>query len=592
MEGDLALARMELASFFPGGITAVPRLGALIQELPQLSSLDGLAAPGSYVRANGTQAFRAWGPLSLLPELVRRVSFIQRIYCVTGQTSAIRGWLATLAPGIQSVADCRVDGDDAVIQAIPHYALFELSEVVARRSPDTHVIRRNLEEMLDALLVRRGDRGTGRVVRAALSARSTTSQLYHGIHYYKAKFFPRLVRSVLNTYTRRLGDGPCRVLDPFVGSGTTLLEAATLGLPSTGVDLDPLSVLISRTKLDALVLKSGLLAEEAARASEGLNRLDRGSSSKDQVPARPFVLPNWLLKNRKMTPDMVQQLGQEIGALQRVSAECGPQVRPLFRVLISDAISRRVRMRFLGTGVGRFSLSFGRATAPEIFVRSLARTVKAAVAHEWLGETVGLFPAPYEVVQGDARRLPAGRDCFDLVLTSPPYLPASSGRESYARARAPSLIALGLRDPRGVDQLADESVGSMDGRATDWTELTEDESRLVAWLQKDKLRALKAQPTAGYFLDMRRSLREMSRVLRPGGLAVIVCGKQSTFYRFSTREALYTVPTAEMLAHEAERVGMAVEALHDVELKKANMNARPRSLDEYFETLIVLQKPG
>jgi hypothetical protein len=80
--------------------------------------------------------------------------------------------------------------------------------------------------------------------------------------------------------------------------------------------------------------------------------------------------------------------------------------------------------------------------------------------------------------------------------------------------------------------------------------------------------------------------------MRPGGLAVIVNGKQSTFYRFSTREPLYTVPSAELLAEEAERTGLTVEALHDVELKKANLNARPRSLDDYFETLIVLRKPG
>ncbi len=195
-------------------------------------------------------------------------------------------------------------------------------------------------------------------------------------------------------------------------------------------------------------------------------------------------------------------------------------------------------------------------------------------------------------MEGDARRVPGRLGYFDIVLTSPPYLPASSGRESYARARAPSLIALGLKDQRGVDGLAEESVGSMDGRETDPVELTDVQRNLVAWLEADALRAIKAGPTARYFLDMRRALSEIARVLRPGGLAVIVNGKQSTFYRFSTREPLYTVPSAELLAEEAEQMGLTVEALLDVELKKANLNARPRSLDDYFETLIVLRKPG
>jgi hypothetical protein len=46
-----------------------------------------------------------------------------------------------------------------------------------------------------------------------------------------------------------------------------------------------------------------------------------------------------------------------------------------------------------------------------------------------------------------------------------------------------------------------------------------------------------------------------------------------------------------MLADEAHRAGFEVEALHDLPLKKANANARPRSLDDYYETLILLRKP-
>jgi ubiquinone/menaquinone biosynthesis C-methylase UbiE len=91
---------------------------------------------------------------------------------------------------------------------------------------------------------------------------------------------------------------------------------------------------------------------------------------------------------------------------------------------------------------------------------------------------------------------------------------------------------------------------------------------------------------------MRQALTEMGRVLLPGGRAVVVTGKQSTFYRFATREALYVVPAAAILAEEAERAGFEVSALHDIQLKKANMNARPRSLDDYYETLIMLRRPG
>jgi hypothetical protein len=69
------------------------------------------------------------------------------------------------------------------------------------------------------------------------------------------------------------------------------------------------------------------------------------------------------------------------------------------------------------------------------------------------------------------------------------------------------------------------------------------------------------------------------------------CGKQSTFYQFSTRKELYVVQSAEILAEEAEKAGFEVEGMYDVQLQKANKNARPRSLDDYYETLIYLRKP-
>jgi tRNA G10 N-methylase Trm11 len=76
-------------------------------------------------------------------------------------------------------------------------------------------------------------------------AKLTTGHLFHGLHVYKAKFFPRMVRTLLNLYAP---SPSARVLDPFAGSGTALTEASVMGLPSAGVDIDPLSVLIAQAK--------------------------------------------------------------------------------------------------------------------------------------------------------------------------------------------------------------------------------------------------------------------------------------------------------------------------------------------------------
>ena len=213
------------------------------------------------------------------------------------------------------------------------------------------------------------------------------------------------------------------------------------------------------------------------------------------------------------------------------------------------------------------------------------------MAWEWLRDTLGLSLATSEVRQADARHL-QDLPQFDLMVTSPPYLPASSGRESYAKARMPSLLALGIETHDGVDSLVDSAVGSMDDMQAEDYSPTDDVNHLVNWLAQDPLRRIKAEPTARYFTDMRATFSAMKHHLHPTGKIVLVSGRQSTFYRSKTREILYCVPVAEMLAQEAKIAGLTVDRLVHIPLKKANRNARPRSLDDYDETLIFLSNPS
>lgn len=76
-------------------------------------------------------------------------------------------------------------------------------------------------------------------------AKRERTHAIEAIHPYPAKFIGEIPRSLMCTL-------PCPkgtlVFDPFVGSGTTLLEAQRLGLPSVGVDLNPIACLIARVK--------------------------------------------------------------------------------------------------------------------------------------------------------------------------------------------------------------------------------------------------------------------------------------------------------------------------------------------------------
>ncbi len=596
IEGDRQLAELELGAFLPGELVALDDLTTAAAESPPLQMLHGFGTLGSYCRPKGRQGYAANGPLSLLPELVRRLSFIQRLYCVTANTYAACQFLTATQENLGPVLAWQSEGDQLVIQAVPHYAVIEFSQVVARQSAGVADMKCNLDALVAALLDHTGERHAMQLAEKALGAGSTTSHLSHDIHYYKAKFFPRMVRSLLNVSSQRIGPGPHRAIDNFAGSGTTLLEASLLGIPSVGLDLDPLSVMIATAKLEVLHVGADHLASEATRVFEAMQaqvsgQLSLFSAHAADLPDEDIIFPAWLMKNRKMSPTIATDLNREIRTVRAGVAAGASDVQNILRVLMSDAIARKIRMRFLGTGVGRFALSFAVTSMVKHFSTALTRYVMVAATCEWLQETLHIQFADAKVVTADTRHIPDELGLFDVLVTSPPYMPASSGRESYARARAPSLIALGMRRHDDVDLLADESIGSMEGNGVDLDQLRPEERTIVDWLATDELRAIKAAPSARYFLDMRATFAEMRRILSSGALAVVVSGKESTFYQFSTRTALQVVEAAKLLASEAEGVGFRVDSLIDVQLNKSNRNARPRSLDDYYETLIVLKQP-
>lgn len=598
LDGDLSLAEAELRAFLPDSpLEPLLELESLFSVEPALSQLEGAMAVGDHVRESGIQGFRAFATLDLVPLLVRRLTFIQSLYCVTDASSVSQQDLDKLERAVGSLIEHHTTSQNKLIVfAVPLYTVVELSDVTVRHSRTPAEVRRKLPLLLDGLLSRSRHLGAVKEAGEALDATKTTSHLSHDMHYYKAKFFPRLVRSTLNVCSQRLGGGTLRVIDSFCGSGTTLLEASLLGMPSVGIDIDPLSVMISRCKMDILSIPASRLEGEVdsvVRALEisTVGRSDLFSTSSPANRSKRMCFPSWLMMNRNMTDDIARVLIDEIETLLDVVDKASPEMRDFFLILASDAIARKIRMRFLGTGVGRFSLTFAKQTIADIFRKSATRYACVVAAVEWLKDIADLEFAKWEIREEDARDFaPEGQD-FDILLTSPPYLPAASGRESYTRAHAPSLIALGLATHGELELLANGSIGSMEGTSVSMFDLTENELKVVKWLAADDLRSIKAMPTAKYFLDMRSAFEQMHKYLRPGAMAVVVSGKQSTFYEFKTRKELFVAQSAKLLAEEASRAGFDVEALQDLKLHKSNLNARPRSLDDYYETLIFLRRP-
>src|SRR5213593_2938766 len=101
----------------------------------------------------------------------------------------------------------------------------------------------------------------------------------HRLHPYLGKFIPQLVEAMLERYVPSGG----RVLDPFAGLGTTLVQALESGYDATGVDIAGFNALLMRVKtlpynLDAL--RSDLFWEnELVEAFESIGEYPADASS-------------------------------------------------------------------------------------------------------------------------------------------------------------------------------------------------------------------------------------------------------------------------------------------------------------------------
>lgn len=163
-------------------------------------------------------------------------------------------------------------------------------------------------------------------------------------------------------------------------------------------------------------------------------------------------------------------------------------------------------------------------------------------------KSVGRGPGTH-VREGDARHLPINDASVDLVLTSPPYLNAID----YMRCSKFSLVWMG-HNVAELRRLRSDSVGAERG---DGAALDDEE---IAGIITD----LKLRPALGtrdkamlarYINDMRRTVREVARVLAPGGKAVYVVG-ENTIRGMYVRNSAIVSAVAELagLARHERRV--------------------------------------
>ncbi len=99
----------------------------------------------------------------------------------------------------------------------------------------------------------------------------TNAYAFHNLYPYKGKFYPRVVRTLINAF--KLKENSI-ILDPFNGSGTTTHESSLMGINSVGIDVTPMGIVLSELKNDLLFINGQKLDFSQNELGDILNSIE------------------------------------------------------------------------------------------------------------------------------------------------------------------------------------------------------------------------------------------------------------------------------------------------------------------------------
>jgi site-specific DNA-methyltransferase (cytosine-N4-specific) len=240
----------------------------------------------------------------------------------------------------------------------------------------------------------------------------------HGIHEYRGKFFPQLVRSLLNISQV---DSEAIVLDPMCGSGTTPVEASLLGCQAIGVDFNPLSMLMSRAKSDILTIPPGVLLDEYQSLCRDLEALETHTGKLTWFESLPKNDQVYL--HRWFAPEALAALDP---IMVRIQATSNPACRALFIISLSNILRAVSWQKTDDLRVRKDKQNGNQENVKDKFIHELVRSVKSILAFLYQDEE--FQTGDVEIIQGDARRLDRilahKAKQIDVIITSPPYATA------------------------------------------------------------------------------------------------------------------------------------------------------------------------
>ncbi len=372
----------------------------------------------------------------------------------------------------------------------------------------------------------------------------------HNWYRFVLSFPPHLVQEYLNKFG--IGDDQ-RVLDPFCGTGTTVVECKKLGIESVGVEANRMAWFAGSVKLDWTPNPDRLIAhaEAIACAAEQTTQdpLEQTSTLRELSEEKLQLLLKNSISERPLHKTLI--------LLEQIEQHRDQQFYQHERLALAKSLVYSIA-----------NLKF----APEVSVGK--PKIDAPVAQLWFNEIYQITEdlrylqtlpdTPATIYHADSRRLldVLQPNSIDVVITSPPY----PNEKDYTRTTRLESVLLGfIQNKADLRALKRELMrsnsrcvykGDDDDR---WVENHPEIQRIANAIEARRIELKKtsgferqyARATKLYFGGMAKHLADLRQALRPGAQLAYVVGDQASYLRVMIR-------TGELLADIAEKLGYEV----------------------------------
>lgn len=410
-----------------------------------------------------------------------------------------------------------------------------------------------------------------------LSITRTRSNSVHSLgNPQPAKFIPEIPRWAIRKFSEK-GE---IVLDPFVGSGTTMVEARLLGRNSYGIDHNPLARLIAKVK--STPLEYELIVKEKRKLETAMY---------NNIGLRDINLPTF--RNRDFWFD---RSASEAIAIIRESIEKSVEnndVKDFFMVVLSEVVRKVSKVGYgqilpaKRSKRTRKDLQVSRKDVYDCFLKQLKTDIVSIREFSFKADK-NVYA---EIVGDDARQIRVPQE-VDLIVTSPPYI----NSHHYIWSNKLRLLQLKLVDDKKRLELMRKEIGTEEFSAKEYNELgktgiDELDEKISRIYHGDEYKAsgnqnkIRARSVFQYFRDMRTHLTKAYNVLRKGSHYVFVVG--------DNKICKVHIPTADLLAKIAEEIGFEKISRFHIVLKNRTLNL-PRNVPwadiTLFDRVLVLKK--